>query len=385
MSSAWQKRRIQSLDVLRGLVMVLMTVDHAREYSSGPGGLTDPMDLEQVTPLLYAMRWISHFCAPAFTLLMGVSAAISGAGQQALWRRGLLLLLMEFTVVGWAWTFNPVWPRLFFQVIGALGVAMLALAVAVRLPMSLVAVAGLLIVAGHNLLDGVGFAPGGAMHYAWSLLHQKNLLPLAWGYEVRTTYPVLPVVGLALCGYAIGGWWLNPAVATARRRMIGAGAALCASFVLLRVTNVYGDPGQFTVQDDLLHTLFSLGNTTKYPLSLQFILMTIGPSLLLLGWMHGRTLAGVGWLEVLGRTPFFYYVAHLYLLHLMAWAWALATGHPFSTLNVTVRFGGIPETFGFPLWATLPFAGSAVVLLLPLCRRYLAWRRDPRFPWLRYL
>lgn len=373
--------RIQGIDILRGLVMVVMTIDHAREYASGPGGLGDPMDLSQVTPLLFAMRWVSHFCAPVFVFLMGVSGYLSvarrtpaEASQQMLIRGGLLLVL-EFTVVAWSWTFNPLWPRQFFQVIGAIGAAMIVLSAALRWPRSVQAATGLIICVGHNAFDGLRFPDGTTAHYLWSFLHQKNVLPLWGGFEVRTTYPVLPIVGLSLLGYAAGPWFRRLPSVQAKRRLIGTGLVLGAAFASLRLTNVYGDASRFRIHEDWLLTLFSLGNVTKYPLSLQFMLMTIGPALLFLGWSHERVFTRTAWLETLGKTPMFYYVGHLYALHLLAWAAALLSGFPLAAFDVSARFGGVPEGFGFPLWATVPFSLGTTALLLPACRWYARQRR----------
>lgn len=361
--------RDHSIDFVRGLVMVLMTIDHAREYQAGPGlGLvTDPMDLARVTPGLFFLRWISHFCAPVFALLMGVSVWLSGQRRPALsshlFRRGLVLLALECTIVNWAWTFNPFWPRYFFQVIAALGCGLLALSLAVRWPRAVVLGAGLAIVAGHNLLDGIFFAPGTAMHYVWSILHQKNVLPLWGGFEFRTTYPVLPVVGLALCGYGIGAWFSG-----SRDRLWRLGWILIALFLVLRVSNLYGDPGRFD------GSLLSLGNVTKYPLSLQFILMTVGPALLLLSRVQPRE----GFLTLLGRVPMFYYVLHLVALHAFIWLYAFALGYRWADFAPMRNFGGVPVGVGFPLWVTVPFALGTALLLWPLCRWYANVRSKHR-------
>lgn len=344
-------KRLPSIDLLRGAVMVLMTVDHAREYSAGPGRVGDPMDLSQVTPLLYALRWVSHFCAPVFALLMGVSAGFRpDAGRLA--RRGLLLLLLEFTVIDWAWTFYPPWPRKFWQVIAALGASCLVLAALSRLGHRVVLLVGAAILAAHNLFDGVRFAEGTWQHYAWSFLHQKNVLPLWGGFEVRTTYPFLPVAAVAMVGYGIAPWFH---AVDARRRFAWAGAACCALFLVLRVWVGYGDGSVFD------GTMLSLGNVTKYPLSLQFALMTLGPALLALAAMHGIASPGPRWLLALGRAPLPFYVAHLYLLHALALTLAAALG--LGVADFRQRFGGIPEGFGFPLWVTVPFAGVTVALL----------------------
>lgn len=359
--------RVPSIDLLRGVVMVLMVIDHAREYSAGPGRVGDPMDLAQVTPLLYALRWVSHFCAPVFAFLMGVSAGFRPDPRRLI-ERGLLLILLEFTIIDWAWTFYPAWPRKFWQVIAALGASSILLGLLAPRGRRFVLAAGVLITAGHNLFDHVQFAPDTAAHYFWSLLHQKNVLPLAGGFEVRTTYPFLPLAGVVMLGYGMSPWFTLP---DARRRLGIAGAGACALFLVLRTAIGYGDPGAFT------GSLLSLGNVTKYPVSLQFVLMTLGPALLFLAAAHGRQ--GPGWLRTLGQAPLVFYVGHLYLLHALALLWAAAQGFAPAPLNT--RFGGIPEGFGFPLWQTIPFAAFCTALLVPLC----AARAARRGRWLRYL
>ena len=349
------RQRETAVDLLRGLVMVLMVIDHTREYQAGPGrGLvTDPMNLAQTPELVYFWRILSHYCAPCFTFLMGLSAALSGAAGSTLVRRGLVLLALEFTVMNWAWTFNPFWRRYFFQVIGALGCAMIALAAAKRLPRRVVGASGAALVAGHNLFDGLHFAPGTWAHWVWSLLHEKNLLALGGGFEVRTTYPILPVVGLALCGYA-----LAPLLQERSPWLGRLGWAALGAFFLLRLTGLYGDPFPWD------GTWASVWNVTKYPMSLQFVLMTVGPALLFLQW-------GPGWrqaqLEQLGRTALFFYIAHLVLLHAAALGVALVMRWP---IDLAARFGGIPDQMGFPVWATAPLALLTTAALYPLCRWY---------------
>lgn len=356
--------RQRSLDLLRGLVMILMTIDHTQEYQAGPGRglITDPMNLAVTGGSVFFFRVLSHFCAPVFTLLMGISAYLSSSRRPAaeasrhLALRGLVLIALELTVINWSWTFNPFWPRYFFQVIGALGVAMLCLAAAPHLPRWASAAIGLGLVGLHNLFDGVRFAPDTAAHYLWSFLHQKNVLPLGAGFEIRTTYPVIPIVGLAFCGYAIGLWFTRP-----KAPLLPAGLLITALFLVLRLTNFYGDASLF---ESSPYPLRSLVNVTKYPLSLQFVAMTIGPALIFLSWARQRRQP---LLEQLGRTAMFFYLSHLILLHVAALAVGVALGQP---IQLASRFGGVPDGVSFPPWATMPLALLATAVLYPLCRWY---------------
>jgi uncharacterized membrane protein len=381
--------RDDRIDLLRGLVMVVMTIDHVREYSAGPGlvPLGDPMDLSQVGPLLFLLRWISHFCAPIFAFLMGVSAWMSSAKRSVgerrrhLVLRGLVLIGLEFTFVNWAWTFNPMWHRYFFQVIAALGVAMVCLGLASGLSRRMILLMGMVLAFGHNAFDWVRFDPSTGMHYAWSFWKQKNVLPLLGGFEVRTTYPVVSVVALAFCGFGLGAWFREPDGGARKLRITG--ASLCLLFLALRLTNAYGDPFPFEPQSTWLYTFFSVLNTTKYPLSLQFMLMTVGPAMLFLSGRPVLPFPAV--VRTLGRVPMFYYIAHLFVAHLLAWSAALLAGYPVSSLNVVARYGGIPQGFGFPLWATLPLSLGLTLLLLPACSWHARLRESRRHSWTQWI
>lgn len=368
--------RIASIDILRGIVMVLMVVDHAREYSSGPGQVSDPMQLDKVTPLLFVLRWLSHFCAPVFAFLMGVSAGFRPVPRHMI-IRGLVLIVLEFTVIDWSWNFYPLWHRKFWQVIGALGASSILLGLLAPLGRRFVLGTGLVILAFHNLFDGLSFAPGSTAHYVWSFVHQRNVLPLFAGFEVRTSYPFLPVAAVAMIGFGISAWFHLPDV---RRRLVLSGAATCILFLLLRITTSYGDSSIFEPTGGFLRTLQSLGNVTKYPFSLQFVLMTLGPAMLLLAALHNRV--HQRWLETLGQVPLFFYVSHLYALHGIALMWALSQG--FALADPTKRLGWVPEGFGFPLWVALPFAAGTTLLLLPTCGWVARLRASKQYSVLRY-
>lgn len=379
--------RAVSIDALRAVVMLIMVVDHAREYSAGPGLVTDPMAVG-TPPLLFWMRWAAHFCAPTFVLLAGVSARLQRETltpaplSRHLVVRGLVLILLEFTVIDWGWTFNPFWPRKFAQVIWGIGLSMIALAALSRLPRTVLAVVAVAIVAGHNLLDDVVGPTAGVGRYLWAVLHHRELLPLPFGYEVRTSYPVLPMIGLAACGYLLGDWWTVVRDGQARaRRLAGLGLGLLAAFVVLRGVVGYGDPHPWVAGTGVMGFL----NLTKYPMSLSFMLMTLGPALLLLAaWER----AGIGWaarLIVFGRVPMAFYIAHLWALHALALLWAVGQGFPLSSFDLTARYGAVPAGFGFPLWVTFPFAAVTSLALLPFCRWYDRLRQSKRVAWTRYV
>ncbi len=388
------RARLAGIDALRGLAIVLMVVDHAREYSAGTGGVSDPMALDRVTPLLFWMRWAAHFCAPVFTLLAGVSAGLQGDPPEAPGRarpwswhhvvRGGVLVLLEFTVVQLSWTFSLVWPMWYAQVIWGIGCSLIVLGVLQRVPVPARVALGVLCVAGHNLLDGWHPTAPPVLHWLWAILHDRQVMPL-WGeLVVRTSYPILPMIGLVLVGDGVGRWMATATPAARRRGLVRGGAALVALFLLLRVTNGYGDPHPAAYTGALPHDLLALLNATKYPMSLAFVAMTLGPALLLLAAWLERVPRLAGPLVTLGSVPMFLYVAHLYLLHALAMGWALAQGIPWAQFDFRATITGIPRTFGFPLWQTLPFALVVVLLLHPAARWYGALRRSRRYAITRY-
>jgi uncharacterized membrane protein len=298
-----RRERLHSVDLLRGAVMVLMALDHTRDYYSNAG--VDATDLARSWPALFFTRFATHFCAPVFVLLAGAGAFLSRKPkrelQAFLLTRGLWLVALEVTVVTFAWTFNPHWRFVPLQVIWAIGWSMVALAALVELPAWAVGAVGAIVIAAHNLTDGV------AGNWAWALLHQQRLFELD-GHRVRVAYPLLPWIGVIAAGYGVGAILVRPD----RRRWLAAiGAALVLAFVILRVLDGYGDPHPRAGQPWM-----GFLNCTKYPPSLDYLLMTLGPSLLVLAAID--KLRG-GPIEVFGRVPLFFYVLHLYLIHFSRW------------------------------------------------------------------
>jgi uncharacterized membrane protein len=388
------RSRVEAFDVLRGLVVVLMTIDHAREYSNGPGSVTDPMQLDQVEPLLFWMRWVTHFCAPVFTLLAGVSSGLQGHGAStagtAPWSwhlitRGLILVLLEFTVVHLAWTFSLVWPMRYAQVIWGIGMSLIVLGCLQRVPVTARLALGVLLVAGHNALDGWHPTSPTWLHWSWAVLHDRQVMPLWGDIVVRTSYPIMPMIGLVLLGDALGRWYRVRAHVTRPRVLAGAGVLMLSLFVLLRATNVYGDPHVAVYSDSALHTVMAALNVTKYPMSLSFVLMTLGPAFLLLAAWDAKVQLCNAPLATMGQVPMFLYVAHLYLLHVLALLWAMASGLAWSTFDFRATITGLPNTFGFPLWQTFPFVVVTLLLLYPAAVWYARVRAARRYRITRYL
>ena len=371
--------RIVGIDALRGLVMVFMLADHVRETFLLHLQVSDPMVVETTSGPLFASRLLAHLCAPVFVFLTGLSAFLYGARQQDgagaaasfLFKRGLFLVALELTVINFAWTASFPPKLIYLQVIWAIGLSMLALAVLVRLPRTVLAVLGLAIVAGHNLFDALHFAPGHPLHAAWAILHDRGWLELGDTLRLRTSYPVLPWIGIICLGYACGPWFSAGFTPQRRaRRLLGWGLAALGGYLVLRAANVYGDR-PWSAGATSFETLMGFFNVTKYPPSLLFTALTLGTGLLLLLALERRQGALVQRLAVLGAAPMFFYIAHLYALKLLYLAVAAFDAH-------AARFDGVG-----PVWTLTVALCVALYPAVQAFARLKARRRD--IAWLKYL
>lgn len=316
------RMRIESIDALRGLVILLMLVDHAREFFFIHAQVSDPMDVAATSPALFFTRLTAHLCAPVFVALTGLSAWLyaskkggAPAASAFLFKRGLFLIFLELTLVNFAWTFSLTPTTVFLQVIWVIGLSMIALAALVHLPRGVLIAVGLAIVLGHNLLDPITVAEGAPGHAIWAVLHDRGYIDLPWGGQARTSYPLLPWIGVIALGYGIGPWFVTEGTVR-RRRLIALGVAMLALFALLRTINLYGDH-PWASQSDFLHTVMSVLNLTKYPPSADFLLATLGVGALLLAALEKAPRRLVGLLAIFGGAPLFFYLIHLYALHLL--------------------------------------------------------------------
>ena len=375
--------RLASIDLLRGTVMLLMLLDHVRETFYLHHQIGDPVDVETIAPALFVARMLAHLCAPVFVFLTGLSAWLYAArqpdGRKAaaafLLKRGLFLIVLELTLVNFAWTLSFPPQVLYLQVIWAIGLSMLALAALLWLPRPLLALLGVALVAGHNLLDGVHVPGDGPLATAWAVLHDRSWLHLG-ELRVRTSYPLLPWIGVIALGYAAGPWYgAGTAAPQRRQRLLACGLGALALFHLLRWHNGYGD-APWRDQTDVAHTAMSFFNLTKYPPSLLFLLLTLGAGLLLLRLYEHPPLARLlAPLAVIGAAPMFFYLLHLYalkLLYLAALAyWGANHGALFGVDSVAA------------LWAIAAVLGVALYWPVAAFARLKARRRD--LAWLRYL
>lgn len=368
------KGRIASIDVLRGLVMALMALDHTRDFFSTAG--FNPRDVTE--PALFLTRWVTHFCAPTFILLAGLSAFLYGSGKSCgelsrfLVTRGLFLILIDFTLIKFGWRFDLDLYRLTAGVIFAIGASMVALAVLIWLPRWAMGTTALAMIAGHNLFDGIRAEQFGQGAALWNFLHQPGVVHLGDQISVYVLYPLVPWIGVMTAGYALGPVMLRqPGVR--QRLLFGLGAAVTLGFVVLRAVNLYGDPAPWTVQATWLATVLSFLNCEKYPPSLLYLMMTLGPALMLLAaFEHARgRLARV--LATFGQVPFFFYVVHIYLIHALAVAAGVATaGTLASNPGIGLSLAGI-----YFIWLLV------LVLLYPVCRWFAELKQ--RGGWWSYL
>jgi uncharacterized membrane protein len=389
-SSSRHAARLDAVDLLRGLVMVIMALDHARDFFHSGAPVFEPTDLSRTTPALFFTRWITHFCAPVFVFLAGTGAFLSlsrGRTKKDLsWfllTRGLWLVVLEWTLVRFGVTFDLNYRSgSFVQVIWALGWSMIVLAALVRLPLRAVAAFGVLMIAGHNLLDRFHAADFGAWRWLWMILHEQGPLRSSSGFTLFVIYPLVPWIGVMAAGYAFGAL---ARLEDERRRkvLLRLGSALTLAFVVLRATNLYGDPRPWAAQPrGSLYTLFSFLNCEKYPPSLLFLLMTLGPAIALLPLLERARGALSRFFTVYGRVPLFYYLLHFYLLHGMAVVFALAR---YGSAASTVFAGGLPPGYGYRLPVVYLVWIAAVLLLYFPCRYWARLKQRKRSAWLSYL
>lgn len=394
MSELSPKNRIQSIDLLRGIVMVIMALDHCRDFIHVGNFIgQDPLDFKTTTVPLFLTRWITHFCAPVFVFLSGTSIFLMSQRRsksnlsQFLLTRGLWLIFMELTIVNWGWAGNLSYGFIGLQVIWAIGVSMVFCSGLVWLPARFMLGIGLFIVFFHNLLDPLdSIVEHGYQGFIWSVLHTTHFYDVSPTFKLGVFYPFVPWLGLMICGFGLGQLYARSVSAEARKRsLLYLGFACILLFVALRFGNTYGDSSHWKPQVSTVFTLLSFVDTTKYPPSLLYMLMTIGPALIFLALVEPIKNSVTKIIVVFGRVPFFYYILHLYLFHSMAVAWFLITGNSIHDLHHQ-NFGGFPDGFGLSLGGTYITWIFGVTLLYFPCRWYDSYKtRHPEKQWLSYL
>jgi uncharacterized membrane protein len=381
------RTRLEAIDLLRGVIMILMALDHTRDFFGIPG--QNPTDLANASAALFLTRWITHFCAPVFFLLTGTGAYLSlrrrsrGELSGFLLTRGLWLIFLDLVLARClAYQFNFDYRVTMLLVLWALGWAMITLAALVRLPASVVTAFGVVLIAGHNLFDGVRSASP-----LWSILHRPGLVLNTPEHVVFVAYPLIPWIGVTAVGYGLGqiyGWNAD------RRRtfLLRLGAALSLGFLAIRGLNVYGDPSRWTGQKTAAFTLLSFLNTTKYPPSLLFLLMTLGPALIFLALADRHTPRMLRPALTIGKVPLFYYLLHFALIHLLAVAICFLRYGSAHWMVESPDLAHYPFTpppgWGYSLPGVYLAWAFVVVAMYPLCRWFAALKARRSEAWLSY-
>jgi uncharacterized membrane protein len=382
------RARLESIDLVRGVIMVIMTLDHARDFFRFPQD--NPTDLDTTSVGLFLTRAVTHLCAPVFFLLMGTGAYLArrrksrGELSRFLLTRGLWLIFMEVAVFRcFGWQFNFDYRVTMLLVLWALGWSMISLAALVHLPPFVAGAFGALLIVGHNLFDSVTSA-----NPLWTILHSPGFLLNTPGHVVFVGYPLIPWIGVTAAGYGLGQIY-NWDADRRRSFLLRLGLVLCLAFLVIRGLNTYGDPALWTPQKTEVYTVLSFLNTTKYPPSLLFLMMTLGPALVFLWHVDHGTPRILRPALVIGRVPLFYYVLHLSLIHVLAVGACYVRYGSAHWMFESPDMANYPFTFppdwGYPLPVIYLIWAFVVVALYPLCRWFAALKQRRSDAWLSYL
>jgi uncharacterized membrane protein len=375
--------------VLRGIVMIFMILDHVRDYFTNVH--FDPLDLAHTSALLFMTRWVTHFCAPTFIFLSGISAYLSASKRKDkrgmavfLFKRGLWLIFLELTVIGFGWQFDPGFHFVFLQVIWAIGWSMIVLSFMIFLKPKYIGGLGLLMIFSHNLLDHI-HSNGAAIHdIFWLFLHGAALYPLHNHRAIFIIYPLIPWVGVMMVGYAMGAvFTLESKIRKAI--LLQTGLASLMLFVLLRSINIYGDPNPWRVQDVWWKTVLDFFRCNKYPPSLLYLLMILGTSVLILGWLENVYNKITSFLMVFGRVPLFLYLIHVYLVHLTQLVIAFFAGFSLRDMVHGPFRSPYPTDWGFELPVVYTVWVFIIIALYWPCRWFMRIKQQRKAWWLSYL
>ncbi|MFH4966115.1 heparan-alpha-glucosaminide N-acetyltransferase domain-containing protein [Gaetbulibacter sp. M235] len=382
--------RIESIDILRGLVMVIMALDHVRDYFLYGSFFRDPTNIETTTPILFFTRFITHFCAPIFVFLAGTSAFLYGSKKtkkdlfKFLFTRGIWLIFLEVFVNSLIWTFDLTWSLTIFQVIWAIGFSMVCLSFIIFLPKKIIVILGIILIASHNLLDGIVLNGNGFQSVIWYLLHQDNMLVYSSNFIVILHYPVIPWIGVMTLGYCFGQLYHKDFSEKIRKKwLLILGLSSIAIFLVLRIINVYGDLVPWSIQDNETKTLLSFFKVTKYPPSLLYLCITLGPAFLFLYAVENIKNKFTDFFLVYGRVPLFYYFLHVLVIHVVAivgilifggnWRDMILTAENFSNENLS--------TYGYSLLVVYIVWIGVVLLLYPFCKKYMIYKANNKDKW----
>lgn len=383
--------RIESIDILRGLVMVIMALDHVRDYfhiNAFAGN--NPENLETTNIILFGTRFITHYCASVFVFLAGTSAFLYGQNKtkgelsKFLITRGLWLVFVEIVINNLLWWFDVSYGFIQMQVIWAIGACMLVLGFIVYLPKRLILLLGLLIVFAHNTLDGIIKEGDSLGSLLWYMFHQPGGVVFAEDHFIRFSYPILPWVGVIVLGYCFGELYQKGVSLAGRKKwLLLIGLSSIALFFLLRTFNLYGDSSLWSPQETGEKSIISFFKLTKYPPSLLYLLITIGPALLFLYFIENIKNAATNFLLVFGRVPFFYYLLHVLVIHLFAILGLLITGKDWKLMildNETFDSGAL-QGYGYSLFTVYLVWIAVVLLLYPITKKYMTYKANNKDKW----
>lgn len=377
------KYRIESFDLLKGFVMVLMALDHTRDYFYQTGTLYDITNPEHASIPLYVSRWITHFCAPTFSFLAGISAYMSGKRKTKaefsafLIKRGLWLIFIELTLISFAWYFNVHFNNFDLAVIWVLGVSMIFLAGFIHLPLNVILIISCTLIFGHNMLDNIHFEG----NILWSLLHETGSFRIGTDTMLNIVYPIIPWVGVMALGYYFGQFYTSAIPETNRKRLFNlVGIAAIILFTIIRFSNLYGDPGPWKYYPKISQTIMSFMNVKKYPPSLLYLLVTLSGAFLFLANSEKWRGKAVDFFCVFGRVPFFYYILHLYIIRLFAMIVAQLTGYGWEMI-VQTTFDIDLKGFGFNLGVVYLIWVGIILTLYPVCKKFDSYKRNHKEKW----
>ena len=378
--------RIVSVDVVRGAVMVLMALDHVRDFVTNLR--FPPENLARGSAALFATRWVTHFCAPTFLLLAGVGIGIamqrgkSVAGMSRyLVTRGLWLLVLELVITPVGWRFSVDILPAFALALWALGWSMIFMALLIRVPKKILLAISLTVIVGHNLLDNVQPAAFGSFAWLWTILHSPGIIPAA---KLIVPYTLIPWFAVMALGYVLAdvfAW--EPA--RRQRVLIWSGVAATIAFVALRALNGYGNPQPWTTQTSGALTVASFFNVSKYPPSLLFLLMTLGPALIALAFTENARGRIASWVQVYGRVPLFFYAAHIFVAHALGVVLALIQGGVLMRIPVFTAPDRIPAWYGVSLPGVYVAWALTVAIMYWPCRKFGELKARGGSRWLQYL
>jgi uncharacterized membrane protein len=382
--------RIDSIDLLRGLVMIIMALDHTRDFFHKDAITDNPLNMATTTPILFFTRWITHFCAPVFVFLSGTSAWFQSFRKSKkqlslfLIKRGVWLIFIEVVVFSFVFSFDPYYHLIGLQTLWSIGFSMILLGLIIWLPFPAILTIGLAIVLGHNSLDFYETGRMGAYPIIYSLMHHPGFYSLWDGHRLLVLYPFLPWTGLMILGYCFGKLFTRYEGAKRREILTWLGFGIILFFVALRATNLYGNPEHWSTQKNSLFTFLSFIDTHKYPPSLLFMCMTIGPAILFLAWFGDIKSGFSKIITVYGRVPFFYFVIHFFLIHLLTMILFLAREHSFAE-GMKLQPGIVPQFIipgeGYSLPVVYLIWLCVVASLYPVCKWFSDYKMKHREKW----